>query len=89
MAHNARLFFSVVLESHEARAEMLFMRLINSILECIINLRSLHRPVKQKNSVKLQLFSYPSVKTYVWVLKRTVSSRRFFWVTTTYVQVEK
>ena len=46
-------------------------------------------PVKQIYLAKIAIFTYPSVETCVWVLKRTVSSRRFFWVPTTYVLVEK
>ena len=38
---------------------------------------------------KLSIFSYPSVLTKFWVLKRTISLRWFFWVPTTYVLVEK
>ena len=34
------------------------------------------------------MFSYPSVLTYVWVLKRTIMLKRFFRVPTTYVKVE-
>ena len=38
-----------------------------------------HRASKAKDfSVKLRLFSYPSFEMCVWVLKRTVSVRRFF-----------
>ena len=35
-------------------------------------------------SVNLSFFSYPSIKTYFRVLKRTVSLRRFFSVPSTY-----
>ena len=41
-------------------------------------------------SIKMVIFSHPKVLTqYVWVLKRTVSMRRFFLVPTTYALVEK
>ena len=46
-------------------------------------------PVKQFLSVKLKLFYYPSFNHMFWMLKRTVSWRRFFGVPTTYVLVEK
>ena len=29
-------------------------------------------------SVKLKMFSYPSILTFAWVLKRTISLRRFY-----------
>ena len=46
-------------------------------------------PVKQKNSVLIcDYFLIHQFKQVFWVLKRTVSLRRFFWVPTTYVLVE-
>ena len=47
-------------------------------------------PVKQKYFAKnCDYFLIHQFKHVFWVLKRTVSSRRFFWVPTTYVLVEK
>ena len=40
-------------------------------------------------SVKLWIFSYPSILASVLGAKRTVSLRRIFWVPTTYVLVKK
>ena len=37
----------------------------------------------------VKTFSHPSVLTSFWLLKRTISLRRFFWVPTTYILLKK
>ena len=49
----------------------------------------IHRPVKEKNQRKIVIYFLSISFNMFWVLKRTVSLRRFFWVPTTYVLVEK
>ena len=44
---------------------------------------------KLGENLKLPLFSYPLLWTYVLGAQKTVSLRRFSWVPTTYVLVEK